>query len=139
MKSSTNIVHFYICKLFVTFLSTLSSITALTYTTRRERVIWFDELVDETHTASDLINHLLSMLLWKHLSTKPILALIRYFYCMLFISCSEKSKYWTKHFLIVNLFAITALNDCNGIKWSLHILSLPKNLITFWKLFDLLI
>ncbi len=131
-------MNFNVCKLFVPFLATFSTVPAFSHSSRWKRVIWLHEFVHETHSAPYLINHFLSMVFWKHLSSKAILSLICQLNCMFLVFCSVQSEYWPKHFLIINIVSIS-LNDSDGEKGFLSILSLPCNLVGFRKLLKLFV
>jgi len=139
LLSSTNIVNFYVCEFLIAFITTLPSITALTYATWWEGIVWFYKLVDEAHSTSYLVNNLLTVFFWKYLPSESIFALIGKFYSMFLISCNEESENWTKHLLIINLLTFATFYHCYRVKGFLNVFSLPINLVTFWKFFDLFI
>ena len=137
-KLSADVMNFNVCKLFVALFTTFSTIPAFSHSSRRKRVIWLHEFVNETHSAPNLIDYLLPTVFRKDLSSKSILALICQLNCMFLIFCSVQSKHRPKHFLIINVISVS-LNDSDGEKWFLRILSLPRNFVAFRKLLKLFV
>lgn len=121
-----------VCKLLISLVPTLSSVPTLTHTTRGVTVVRFHELVHETHPASDLINHLLPVLLREHLTPQPILTRVGNLYRMLLVPCPIKRKNRTKHLLIIHLLTIPTLYHCYRKERSFDVLPLPIYAVTFW-------
>lgn len=61
---------------FVTFFSAFTAVSALTNSAWRERVVWFNKLINKAHSTSDLIDDFLSFALRKDFPAKSIFALI---------------------------------------------------------------
>lgn len=65
-----------VCEFFVTLFSAFAPVSALANSAWRERVVWFNELVNKAHSTSDLVDDFLAFALGKYFPAKSIFALI---------------------------------------------------------------
>lgn len=129
MNKSIYIVNFYICELFISLASTLSSIATPTNSTWRERSVWFDQLVDKTQSTPYFFNNLFTSRLRVDACSEAVCPWISQLDSMLLVLGTEKSEDWPECLMIVSL--VSSFDNCHREKWLKNARLLPGHLIRF--------
>lgn len=128
-------MNFYVCELLISLGSAFSSVSTPADSPWRKRSVWFDQLVDESHSASYLVDDLFSSGHGVDTCSEAISSWICQLNCMFFVLGTKKSKNRPKSLMIVSL--TSTFHNCHWEERLENPRLLPGYFIRLGQVFEL--